>query len=72
MKVLVFFVLLCALIEVNRAHFEKIYGQIDSHDMGTKKAWVEVDPGSTTEIEFVFPQVSKISSNALLSRKKLD
>lgn len=67
MKVLVFFVVLCALIGINRAHFEKIYGQIDGHDhIGTKKAWVEVDPGSTTGMKFLFPPVSEISSNALL------
>lgn len=52
MKVLVFFVVLCALIGVNRAYFERNYGHIEGHeDVSNEKSWIGVDPSSTSEIE---------------------
>lgn len=72
MKV-VFFVVFCALIAVNRAHFEKNYGQPDGHEhIDTEREWIEIEPDSTTGIEFLLRQVSEISSNALLRRKELN
>lgn len=62
MKLLVSFFVLCALVGINHARFETIYGEIENHEyLGEKITQIAGDP-TTDKItkKITFPSVGEI------------
>lgn len=74
MKVSVTFFLLCALVGINQAHFETIYGEIENHEyIGNKTAQIAGDSGTAlVSKKFTFPSVRKFLLKTLVIRNSCD
>lgn len=62
MKFLVTFFVLCALVGINQARFETVFGEIENHEyIGDKTAQLAGDSGTAlVSKKFTFPSVCKI------------